>query len=71
MSSHSLCLTDPKCRKNAITTDWPGYLTKCPNTLLINRHSQMILNKHATLDFKQNPKDHDHHAKSEQRLPQA
>ena len=40
-------LTDPKLKRNAICTDWPGYFLKCPNTLIINSKGVMTLSKNS------------------------
>ena len=40
-----------KARKNAITTEWPKYLTRCQDTLLVNHRSSMSLQKDASDEF--------------------
>jgi len=38
-------LKDIKLKRNAICPDWPGYLIKCKDTVIINDKNQMALNK--------------------------
>ena len=38
-------LKDIKLKRNAICPDWPGYLMKCKDTVIINEKNQMSLNK--------------------------
>lgn len=38
-------MTDTKAKKNAVTTDWPNYMVRGENTLLVNRQGQIAIRK--------------------------
>ena len=55
-STHSLAssaylLTDTKAKKNAICPEWPNYLARSGNTIMINKSGQMTLKKNITDKF--------------------
>lgn len=49
-------ISDFRVKKNAICDDWPHYLRRCENTLVVNSQGEMALNKDSKKSSKFNGK---------------